>query len=173
MTGANCYWALLRQDGSGTLEIATANAASTFTALALQRVSSSGEAPCDDGDEDKKTQQLQQLFQLLDAALRGFLASSRCLTRDSERYSVEARSLASSGSFDAAFNFLGRALEVCFSFFRLGFFSFFSFSFSSFVRLSLSFSHDPLSFPPYPKTTGRRDLQGDVRARGLQSSRND
>ena len=167
MAGANCFWALLRHDGSGTLESAASKAASTPAALAREASLSLSSDEDDASSSASRTspppspsQQLQ-LFHLFDAALRGFLASARCLTRDSERYSVEARSLASSGSLDAAFNFLGRALEVCGLFF---------------LSPSLSSSRPPPLFPPFlspsslttifpppfHRIPGRRDLQGDV-----------
>ena len=107
MSGANCYWALLRHDGSGTLETAASLAASAPAALVAD-----GSVLSPSEDENRGAFSASQslsphLFRLFDAALRGFLTSACCLTRDSERYSVEARSLASSGSLEQAFLFLG------------------------------------------------------------------
>jgi len=141
MSGANCYWALLRHDGSGTLETAASLAASAPAALVAD-----GSVLSPSEDEDRGAFSASQslsphLFRLFDAALRGFLTSACCLTRDSERYSVEARSLASSGSLEQAFLFLGRALEV-----RFFFLVFFFFFFSLLLSRLCSFSRPPFSF---------------------------
>lgn len=97
--GGCCYWTLLKQDERGVVESASAKAASSIASLAESAPSTSSSDP-------------ERLFRLVDASLRGFLVSQRCLTKDSERYSVEARSQASAGRWDASFKFLGRALEV-------------------------------------------------------------
>ena len=147
MSGTNCYWKLLAHDGSGTLESAASEAATAPAALAR-------EASLSSSDEDETPPSpLPHLFHLFDAALRGFLTSARCLTRVSERYSVEARSLASSGRVEEAFNFLGRALEV----------SIFVLLLLVFFLLLSSLSHGPLSSPspchnsnPRPPPSPRR-----------------